>query len=66
MIMVVHNLNPRVPSDVAFTESRIRAETMAAENFLQDLGAITMIQSDSQAMGRVGENWLRECRPRTR
>jgi len=59
MIMVVHNLNPRIPSDVAFTESRIRAETMAAENFLQDLGAISMIQSDSQAMGRVGENWLR-------
>jgi urease subunit alpha len=59
MIMVVHNLNPKVPSDVAFTESRIRAETMAAENFLHDLGAISMIQSDSQAMGRVGENWLR-------
>ncbi len=59
MIMVVHNLNPRVPSDVAFTESRIRAETMAAENFLHDLGAISMISSDSQAMGRVGENWLR-------
>ena len=59
MIMVVHNLNPKVPSDVAFTESRIRAETMAAENFLHDLGAISMISSDSQAMGRVGENWLR-------
>ena len=59
MIMVVHNLNPRVPSDVAFTESRIRAETMAAENYLHDLGAISMISSDSQAMGRVGENWLR-------
>jgi urease subunit alpha len=59
MIMVVHNLNPRVPSDVAFTESRIRAETMAAENFLHDLGAISMFSSDSQAMGRVGENWLR-------
>jgi urease subunit alpha len=59
MIMVVHNLNPKVPSDVAFTESRIRAETMAAENFLHDLGAIAMISSDSQAMGRVGENWLR-------
>jgi urease subunit alpha len=59
MIMMVHNLNPRVPSDVAFTESRIRAETMAAENFLHDLGAISMISSDSQAMGRVGENWLR-------
>ncbi|HEV2259891.1 MAG TPA: urease subunit alpha [Streptosporangiaceae bacterium] len=59
MIMVVHNLNPKVPSDVAFTESRIRAETMAAENFLHDVGAISMISSDSQAMGRVGENWLR-------
>ncbi|HEY6310046.1 MAG TPA: urease subunit alpha [Streptosporangiaceae bacterium] len=59
MIMVVHNLNPRVPSDVAFTESRIRAETMAAENYLHDLGAISMFSSDSQAMGRVGENWLR-------
>jgi urease subunit alpha len=59
MIMVVHNLNPKVPSDVAFTESRIRAETMAAENFLHDLGAISMISSDSQAMGRAGENWLR-------
>ena len=59
MIMVVHNLNPRVPSDVAFTESRIRAETMAAENVLHDLGAISMFSSDSQAMGRVGENWLR-------
>ena len=59
MIMVVHNLNPKVPSDVAFTESRIRAETMAAENFLHDVGAIAMISSDSQAMGRVGENWLR-------
>ena len=59
MIMVVHNLNPKVPSDVAFAESRIRPETMAAENFLHDLGAISMISSDSQAMGRVGENWLR-------
>jgi urease subunit alpha len=59
MIMVVHNLNPKVPSDVAFTESRIRAETMAAENVLHDLGAISMFSSDSQAMGRVGENWLR-------
>lgn len=59
MIMVVHNLNPQVPSDVAFTESRIRAETIAAENFLHDLGAISMFSSDSQAMGRVGENWLR-------
>jgi urease subunit alpha len=59
MIMVVHNLNPRVPSDVAFAESRVRAETIAAENVLHDLGAIAMFSSDSQAMGRVGENWLR-------
>jgi len=59
MIMVVHNLNPKVPSDVAFTESRVRAETIAAENVLHDLGAISMFSSDSQAMGRVGESWLR-------
>jgi urease subunit alpha len=59
MIMVVHNLNPRVPSDVAFSESRVRAETIAAENVLHDLGAISMFSSDSQAMGRPGENWLR-------
>jgi len=59
MIMVVHNLNPKIRSDVAFTESRIRAKTMAAENVLHDLGAISMFSSDSQAMGRVGENWLR-------
>ncbi len=59
MIMVVHNLNPRVPSDVAFAESRVRAETIAAESVLHDLGAIAMFSSDSQAMGRVGENWLR-------
>jgi urease subunit alpha len=59
MIMVVHNLNPAVPSDVAFAESRVRAETIAAENVLHDLGAISMFSSDSQAMGRVGENWQR-------
>lgn len=59
MIMVVHNLNPAVPSDVAFAESRVRAETIAAENVLHDLGAISMFSSDSQAMGRIGENWLR-------
>jgi urease subunit alpha len=59
MIMDVHNLNPRVPSDVAFAGSRVRAETIAAENVLHDLGAISMFSSDSQAMGRVGENWLR-------
>jgi len=59
MIMVCHNLNPRIPSDVAFAESRVRAETIAAENVLHDLGAISIISSDSQAMGRIGENYLR-------
>ena len=59
MIMVCHHLNPKVPSDVAFAESRIRAETIAAENVLHDLGVISMFSSDSQAMGRAGENWLR-------
>lgn len=59
MIMVCHNLNPNIPSDVSFAESRVRAETVAAENVLQDMGVISMIASDSQAMGRVGENWLR-------
>ncbi len=59
MIMVCHNLNPKVPSDVMFAESRVRAETIAAENVLHDLGVISMFSSDSQAMGRVGENWAR-------
>lgn len=59
MIMVCHNLNPNVPSDVSFAESRVRSETIAAENVLHDMGVISMISSDSQAMGRVGENWLR-------
>jgi len=59
MIMVCHNLNPKVPSDVSFAESRVRPETIAAENVLQDMGAISMFSSDSQAMGRVGENWMR-------
>jgi urease subunit alpha len=59
MIMVCHHLSPGIPSDVAFTESRIRAETIAAENVLQDLGVISMFSSDSQAMGRIGECWLR-------
>lgn len=59
MIMVCHNLSPAIPSDVAFCESRVRSETIAAENVLHDLGAISMFSSDSQAMGRVGENWLR-------
>ncbi len=55
MLMVCHHLNPQVPEDVAFAESRIRPETMAAEDILHDLGAISMMSSDSQAMGRVGE-----------
>jgi urease subunit alpha len=59
MIMVCHHLSPDIPSDVAFAESRIRAETIAAENVLQDLGVISMFSSDAQAMGRVGECWLR-------
>ena len=59
MIMVCHHLNPDIPSDVAFTESRIRAETIAAENVLHDLGVISIFSSDSQAMGRIGECWLR-------
>ena len=59
MIMVCHHLNPDIPSDVAFTESRIRAETIAAENVLHDLGVISIFSSDSQAMGRIGECWQR-------
>ncbi len=59
MIMVCHNLNPQIPSDVAFAESRVRPETQAAENLLHDMGVISMISSDSQAMGRVGESFMR-------
>ncbi|BEL12539.1 urease subunit alpha [Actinoplanes sichuanensis] len=55
MLMVCHHLNSSVPEDLAFAESRIRPSTMAAEDYLHDLGAISMIGSDSQAMGRVGE-----------
>src|SRR5579872_6104714 len=55
MLMVCHHLSPSIPEDVAFAESRIRAETIAAEDVLHDLGAISMMSSDSQAMGRVGE-----------
>jgi len=55
MLMVCHHLNPLVPEDVAFAESRIRPETIAAEDVLHDLGVFSMISSDSQAMGRVGE-----------
>jgi urease subunit alpha len=59
MLMVCHHLNPQVPEDVAFAESRIRPETIAAEDILHDMGVISMIASDSQAMGRVGEVVLR-------
>jgi urease subunit alpha len=59
MLMVAHHLNPGVPEDVAFAESRIRPETMAAEDVLHDLGVLSMYSSDSQAMGRVGETILR-------
>ena len=55
MLMVCHHLDPNLPEDVAFAESRIRQETIAAEDILHDLGAISMMSSDSQAMGRVGE-----------
>jgi hypothetical protein len=55
MLMVCHHLSPSIPEDVAFAESRIRAETIAAEDVLHDLGAISMMSSDSQAMGRIGE-----------
>ncbi|MBB3331104.1 urease subunit alpha [Halomonas campaniensis] len=55
MLMVCHHLDPNIPEDVAFADSRIRRETIAAEDILQDLGVISMIASDSQAMGRVGE-----------
>jgi len=59
MLVVCHHLNPAVPEDLAFAESRIRGTTMAAEDVLHDLGAISMIGSDSQAMGRVGETIIR-------
>jgi urease subunit alpha len=59
MLMVCHHLDPRIAEDVAFAESRIRRETIAAEDILHDLGAFSVIASDSQAMGRVGETVLR-------
>ncbi|MEE4298955.1 MAG: urease subunit alpha [Pseudomonadales bacterium] len=59
MLMVCHHLDPRIPEDVAFAESRIRRETIAAEDILHDLGAFSIIASDSQAMGRVGEVLIR-------
>jgi urease subunit alpha len=59
MLMVCHHLSPRIPEDIAFAESRIRKETIAAEDILHDIGAFSMISSDSQAMGRVGEVIIR-------
>ncbi|QJE71739.1 urease subunit alpha [Aerophototrophica crusticola] len=59
MLMVCHHLDPRIAEDVAFAESRIRKETIAAEDILHDLGAFSMMSSDSQAMGRVGETVIR-------
>ncbi len=57
--MVCHHLDKNIPEDVAFAESRIRRETIAAEDILHDLGAFSAIASDSQAMGRVGETIIR-------
>ncbi|MFO0986994.1 MAG: urease subunit alpha [Alphaproteobacteria bacterium] len=59
MLMVCHHLDPRIPEDVAFAESRIRRETIAAEDILHDMGAFSMMSSDSQAMGRIGEVVIR-------
>ena len=59
MLMVCHHLDPAIPEDLAFAESRIRRETIAAEDILHDLGALSMMSSDSQAMGRVGEVVIR-------
>ena len=59
MLMVCHHLDPRIAEDVAFAESRIRKETIAAEDILHDLGAFSMMSSDSQAMGRIGETLIR-------
>ncbi|HSK41396.1 MAG TPA: urease subunit alpha, partial [Arenibaculum sp.] len=59
MLMVCHHLDPSIPEDVAFAESRIRKETIAAEDILHDIGAFSIIASDSQAMGRVGEVLIR-------
>ncbi len=59
MVMVCHHLSPRIPEDVSFAESRIRRETIAAEDVLHDLGAISVIGSDSQGMGRIGETIAR-------
>lgn len=59
MLMVCHHLSPSIPEDVAFADSRIRKETIAAEDVLHDMGVLSIISSDSQAMGRIGEVILR-------
>ena len=59
MLMVCHHLDGAIPEDLAFAESRIRKETIAAEDILHDIGALSMMSSDSQAMGRVGEVIIR-------
>ena len=59
MTMVCHSLNPALPEDVAFAESRVRKQTIAAEDILQDMGAISMMTSDAMAMGRIGEVGMR-------
>ncbi|AHG64773.1 urease subunit alpha [Advenella mimigardefordensis] len=59
MVMVAHHLNPRVPNDLAFAESRVRAGTIAAEDVLHDIGALSIMSSDAQAMGRIGEVVIR-------
>jgi urease subunit alpha len=59
MVMVAHHLNPQVPNDLAFAESRVRATTIAAEDVLQDMGALSIMSSDAQAMGRIGEVVIR-------
>ena len=59
MLMVCHHLDPAIAEDIAFAESRIRRETIAAEDILHDVGAFSMLSSDSQAMGRVGEVIIR-------
>ncbi|WP_058234930.1 urease subunit alpha [Devriesea agamarum] len=59
MVMVCHHLSPAIPEDVSFADSRVRAETIAAETVLHDEGVISMFSSDSQAMGRIGESWTR-------
>lgn len=66
MLMVCHHLDSRIPEDVAFADSRIRPETIAAEDILHDLGALSMMSSDSQAMGRVGKWSSARGRRRTR